>query len=94
MSMNLYCREFEVRQIGTNDTNDILSLKKGQPEGGWQGVAKRLRAYWEQAAQEMLKDAKGNREEQNFIREDLAELNERLDEAIRKNPNGLHFGRS
>ena len=48
MSMNIVCKEMELPQIGTYESELILSydVEHKRLDGGWKGVCRRLIWYW------------------------------------------------
>jgi len=82
MSHNLYCKELDLIQIGTYASNMILSQNaEGVPDGGWVGVARRLRFYLNMIFQGRFNTARDS-ESQKEIREFWDEEIRKLDEVV------------
>ena len=91
MSMNLYCKEFDVPQTPTWATFLILSNnEKEKPDGGWKGVVRRLRLYWNLERGQKFNRFSTNPELQKTIRESYAERVADLEKALAEN-RILHF---
>ena len=92
MSMNLHCKEFNVPdQIGTYDTYIILSAnEKGNPDGGWKGVVRRLRLYWERVRQDDFNHYSTDPEQQADVNAYFERKVARLEKALAENK-VLHF---
>ena len=92
MSMNLQCQEFELpEQLPTWATFLVLSEnEKGKPDGGWKGVVRRLRLYWQMEREQDFNRSCKNPEAQKDVDYFYAEKVACLDEALKKN-RVLHF---
>lgn len=71
MSMNLKCSAVDLPQIGTTESNLILSLNPdtSKPDGGWKGVARRYMLWVKHRRQYEMNMACQKPKEQEFIRQ-------------------------
>lgn len=59
MSLNLHCKEMDLPQLCTNASFLVFSAnEKGNPDGGWRGVARRLVLHLRYDKDRSLVDAK------------------------------------
>lgn len=87
MSMNLHCDELPLPQIGTWASELILSAGESKnPDGGWQGVRRRLLLYWKMLEQNEHYVTHGP-----YLKRQLIEHYQGLREPFEKAKGPLHF---
>lgn len=79
MSMNIACKEMELPQIGSWESELILSYNsQGESDGGWEGAFRRLVLFWRMNCQHEFNRESTNPERQQEIKEYYFGLIEQL----------------